>query len=64
MACAHSRSHRFELLSIARSNVIPITILITVFSTFVSGLSSNLIKDYFYDFQLKPRNVFISRIKI
>ena len=50
------------LLSISRSNVILSTLLIAVFSTFVRGLSSNLIKDYFYDFQLiMPRDDFYFR---
>jgi len=44
-----------ELLSIACFDVILSTLIIYSFSTFFRGLSSNLIKDYFYDFQLKPR---------
>jgi len=45
-------------LSIALFHVILSTLIIYYFSTFVRGLLSNLIKDYFYDFQLKPRVIF------
>ena len=59
--CAHSRSDRFELLSIAPFHVILSTLIITIVSTFVRGSLSNLIKDYFYDFQIKPRVNFLFR---
>ena len=52
---------QIELLSIACFYIILSTLVITVFSTFVRGLFSNLVKDYLYDFQLKPRVDFYFR---
>ena len=50
-----------ELLSIACFYVILSTLDITVFSIFVRGLLSYLVKDYLCDFQLKPRVNFYFR---
>ena len=52
---------QIEVLSIACFYVVLSTLLIYSFSTCVRGLSSNLIKDYVYDFQLKPRVNFYFR---